>query len=196
MANQNRSNLTLWLILGICVAPFAVAIALFTFWTPKNFVNYGELLEPRPFKEFFVPPSKTVNTLMKDIRGRWALVVFDGGDCSKDCQTKLYWIRQLRLTQGRERDRLERVWFVTNDIEPNSGLVREFSGTRIINLPRESSLFQPPDGLVPEDNIFLLDTYGNLMMRYPDTLEPDKVKTDLKKLLKISKGLKYRNRDD
>ena len=163
------------------------------FWTPKSFVNYGDLLEPRPFNSFFNSQNSVIENLMQDIRGRWSLVVFDQGGCPEECQSKLYWIRQLRLSQGREKDRLERIWFVTDNLYPSPDIVKNFKGTRIINLHHHSLSFHPPDELVPEKNIFLIDTYGNLMMHYPESFEPDEVKKDLKKLLKISKGLRYKN---
>ncbi len=193
LVNSTKSNLTLWLILAICASPFVFSIILFIFWTPKSFVNYGGLLEPRPFKDFFNPQNTVIENLVQDIRGRWSLIIFDQGGCPEECQSKLYWIRQLRLSQGREKDRLERIWFVTDNVSPSPDIVKNFNGTRVINLLQNSLSFQPPDGLVPKENIFLVDTYGNLMMYYPESFEADKIKKDLKKLLKVSKGLRYKN---
>ena len=44
-----------------------------------------------------------------------------------------------------------------------------------------------------KDYIYLVDQIGNLMMRFPLTIDPSLMKKDVKKLLKISKAWKKIN---
>ncbi len=196
MKNNNSSNLTLWLILGICVLPFLLATGLFLFWNPTRTVNYGNLLDPQPIENLFNKDSEAIEELLSQTRGKWSLLTFDSGECSASCQKKLYWMRQVRLTQGREMDRVERVWFINDSISPEAKLLNQFPQIIMINLYDEELFFQSSTNAEIEDHIFVMDPLGNLMMRYPAKLDPGKLKKDLKKLLKVSKGTKYQSTEN
>ena len=48
------------------------------------------------------------------LRGRWIFVTVDSGACDNYCQKKLWKMRQVRLTQGKYLERIERVWLVSD----------------------------------------------------------------------------------
>jgi aspartate/methionine/tyrosine aminotransferase len=56
-------------------------------------------------------------------RGKWTLLVVDSGACAQACAQKLYATRQARTMQGKERDRVDRVWLYTGDARPPPELV-------------------------------------------------------------------------
>ena len=189
---KKKSNLTLWLILAICVLPFVSAVGLFFYWTPNQLVNYGDLVDPKPLPDFFNKHSDKVEELMHASRGKWLLLIVDSGNCNSICQKKLYWLRQIRLAQGREMERVGRVWLINDLAQPSDELLGQFVGTELIRLADEDLLFTGVDNTPPEKNLFLVDPLGNLMMRYSIDSDPNKLKKDLKKLLKVSKAIKYR----
>ena len=79
-------------------------------------------------------------------------------------------MRQLRLMQGKDMERIERVWLVTDDAPLDTMLIREFDGTRMLRAPRAArgqAGCRPEQGATLDDHIYLIDPLGNLMMRFP-----------------------------
>src|SRR5450756_536944 len=95
-----RSNLTLWLVLAVCVAPFLAAVLVHRYYPPESRMNYGELIEPVPLPDATLQSLDGRPYLLSTLRGKWVMIHVDRGDCSPECVGKLWKIRQLRLTQG------------------------------------------------------------------------------------------------
>jgi len=184
----SRSNFTLWLILAICVLPIAASTLLYFLWTPKQFVNHGELLEPVPLAQVSLSRVDASRFAFNELSGQWAFVSVDDAACDEACLRKLYLMRQIRLTQGKNSDRIERVWLVSDGKQPASQTLQDYAGMRTILLsPRESlSLF--PAESSREEYIYLIDPIGNLMMRFPRDVDPSRMKKDVAKLLRVSSG--------
>ena len=72
-------------------------------------VNYGELLATQP-------PADA--RLLAEFKGRWVLVMSASGACDAPCRAALYATRQARTIQGREMDRIVRVWLVPDAAPP------------------------------------------------------------------------------
>jgi hypothetical protein len=161
-------------LLGIflaCAAPFLLAWATWYFgWAPGSSGNYGELLAPRVVSGGPLP----------SLRGKWVLVVFDSAACDAYCQQKLYYMRQIRRAQGKDQDRVERLWVITDGGTPRPQLLEAYEGTHV-------SSASPGD--FPGErrqHIYLVDPLGNLMMRFPPDPDPSKMLKDLQRLLKYS----------
>ena len=45
----------------------------------------------------------------------------------------------------------------------------------------------------PENFYYIVDHFGNLMMKINTNVEPKNIKKDLSKLLKSNKGIKFKN---
>jgi hypothetical protein len=161
-------NRLLWVAL-ICAAPIVLGTAAYWFgWSPGGASNYGELLPPRPVAGF------------EPLRGKWVLVAFDAAACDAYCEKKLYFMRQVRRAQGKDMDRVARLWSITDGGKPRAELLAAIEGTRIEG--REPAAF-PGNAL---DHIYLVDPMGNLMMRFPRDPDPSKMIKDLQRLLKYS----------
>jgi hypothetical protein len=91
--------------------------------------------------------------------------------------------------QGKDADRIERVFLVTGEVPLAEALLREVEGTVVLRARRaELERFLPAaDGARLEDHIFLIDPLGNLMLRWPTEADPARMKRDLGKLLKASR---------
>ena len=165
------ARLKLLAVFLACAAPLVLAWAAWHFkWGTGSAGNYGELIAPRPLS----------GAPFQELHGKWVLVTFDGAACDPYCERKLYFMRQLRTAQGKERSRVERLWVITDDGPPRAELLAAIEGTRISRVK--------PDGFPgdPVDHIYLVDPLGNLMMRFPRDPDPSKMLKDLQRLLKYS----------
>lgn len=194
MSEQNsngkrRSNLTLWLILAVCLFPFIGSIALYLFWRPDSFVNYGDLVQPVvPLAQLVVLEQNGTEFRFEDLHGKWVFLMVDNGDCDDYCQMKLYWMRQVRLTQGPDQERIKRLWLVRDGKRPRPEVLNEHAGTREVLIADPAILAKLPGYENAVDYLYVVDPLGNLMMRYPRDLDPNRMKKDVSKLLRISKG--------
>jgi hypothetical protein len=137
--------------------------------------NYGTLIAPRPIAAAPVAALK----------GKWVLVQFDRGACEARCESKLYLMRQVRRAQGREMQRIERLWLVTDGVTPRAELVAAIEGTVIAPASTARAGDFPAEGS-PAEHVYLIDPLGNLMMRFPSDPDPMRVIKDLQRLLKAS----------
>ena len=71
---------------------------------PGTTGNYGTLLRPQ---QVALPAAG-------ELKGKWVLVQFDGGACDAGCERKLYFMRQVRRAQGKEMQRMARLWLLTD----------------------------------------------------------------------------------
>jgi hypothetical protein len=166
----------LLLIGAVCAAPVLAGWILYlSQWTPRETGNYGELISPRPLS------GPALDTL----RGKWVLVAFDAAACDPHCERKLYFMRQVRKAQGKELERVERLWIVTDAAAPRPELLAAIEGTRIFRLGNFGLAGDFPGN--PVEHIYLIDPLGNLMMRFPPDPDPSKMVKDLQRLLKYSK---------
>jgi hypothetical protein len=99
---------------------------------------------------------------------------------------KLFMLRQLRLAQGREKTRIERVWLITDGAAPAAEAVAAFSGTWLVRAAGSDLLKALPPEKGVEGFIYLADPLGNLVLRYPLDADPTLVIKDMTRLLKTS----------
>lgn len=155
-----------------CAAPIVLAWAAWTFgWGTGARGNYGELIAPRALSG---PPFDA-------LRGKWVLVAFDASGCDAYCEKKLYYMRQVRTAQGKDRARIERLWMIGDAGAPRPELLAAIEGTRIAK-GRPAGF--PGD---PADHVYLVDPLGNLMMRFPRDPDPSRMVKDLQRLLRYSR---------
>jgi hypothetical protein len=123
------------------------------------------------------------------LRGKWFLVIADGADCDARCERKIWQLRQLRTMQGKEMERVERVWLVDDRREPAARLHEPFAGTWVVRQPDAALLgaLPLPKGGELRDHIWLVDPLGNLMMRYPPDADASRIRRDMTRLLKYSR---------
>jgi cytochrome oxidase Cu insertion factor (SCO1/SenC/PrrC family) len=168
-------------ILLACLAPLVAAYLVYALWPPERQMNYGELIEPLPLPQERLQRVDGRAFELADLKGRWILVQVDEARCAEACRTKLYQMRQVRLTQGRDMQRIERLWLVADDAPVAQPLHETYAGTHIVR-GRESMLLHDA-----RDHIYLIDPLGNLMLSFPRNPDPSRMKKDLERLLKVSR---------
>jgi hypothetical protein len=183
-----KTRRTLLLLGAISLAPFVGSLLLYYFWKPQTFTNYGELISVAPLAGVTIPARDNKPFHFDDLRGNWIFLMADSGNCDDYCQSKLYVMRQIRLTQGKDRERIERVWLIPDGVRPPPGIEVEYKGTRTIMLVTDDFLARLPFSDTPRDHIYVIDPFGNLMMRFPRNVDPQRMKKDIYKLMKISGG--------
>jgi len=118
------------------------------------------------------------------------MVQVDGGECDAACAKKLWQMRQVRLTTGKDADRVGRVWLIVDEAPLATSVMREYDGTMFLRARAdEVAAFLPlpaGPGARLADHIWLIDPLGNLMMRWPKDADPNRMKKDLIRLLKAS----------
>jgi cytochrome oxidase Cu insertion factor (SCO1/SenC/PrrC family) len=182
-----RARLKLLLIGLFFALPFLLAWAAYWFhWTPGQSGNYGELLPPRQ-----VPGGGLVGLdgkpfSLASLRGKWVMLQFDAAACDHYCERKLYFMRQVRVAQGKDMGRVERVWVLTDGGAPRPALTAAIAGTHVVRATDGSVPAAFPRARRTVDHIYLIDPLGNLMMRFPRDPDPSRMLKDLQRLLKYS----------
>jgi cytochrome oxidase Cu insertion factor (SCO1/SenC/PrrC family) len=163
-------RLKVGLVFALCAAPFVLGwLAYQWHWVPGRTGNYGELIAPRAVAGPLAP-----------LRGKWVLVTFDAAACDAACERKLYVVRQVRRAQGKDMERIERLWVVTDAGRPRPALLAAIEGAHV---SADGALVKAfPDTAA----IYLVDPMGNLMLRFPPDPDPSKMIKDLQRLLKYS----------
>jgi hypothetical protein len=188
---QSAGRRKMFIVLAICVMPIIASYFTYYVIKPQSRTNYGELIDPRAYP---IPPigATTLDgkpASLDAYKGKWIMLQIDSGDCEQACKQKLLDMRQLRLMQGKEMDRIERVWLVTDDKPIETMVLRQFDGTHVLHAKRDAvNAWLPADqGTTPSDHIYIIDPLGNLMLRFPKNADHDKMKKDIAKLLKASR---------
>jgi hypothetical protein len=190
----NRGRWKLFLVVLVCAAPMIAAYVAYYVIKPQSRNNYGTLIDPRSYP-IPVMASTTLDgrpeTLDK-YKGKWIMLKVGGGDCNDACREQLFEMRQLRLMQGKEQDRIERVWLITDAAPLDTMVIRAFDGTHMLRAPADvvAKWLPAERGTSQAEHIYLIDPLGNLMMSFPkdpDRLEArKKMHKDIAKLLKAS----------
>lgn len=194
-----RSRTPLFILLAVSLAP--VVFALLAYYVPalglrpEGTSNYGQLIDPqRPI------PSAARLALtdtagkafdLESMRGQWLLMSADKAECPEECVRKLFILRNSHASQGKEVERLNRIWFVT-DQAPIAPVVEDaYRGTIVLRAdPAQLAQWLVPGSSDAQAELakgmWIVDPLGNLMMVFPENAEPERVRTDIRTLLKNS----------
>ncbi len=172
--------------MALMVAPIALSYLLFFWGAPSNSVNYGELIEVKVLPDVVLHKTNGETFNISQLRGKWIMLTVDSGVCNEACRKKLYYMRQVRLMQKNEMERIERVWLIDDAKIPENGIIKDFKGTVLINAKNSEILKEIPAKLSQRDHIYMIDPLGNLMMRFPKDVNPSLMAKDIKRLLKVS----------
>ena len=179
-------------VLLVCAAP--VIASYFTYYVirPEGRKNYGELIEPqRPMPAMAATTLEGGAGALVDLKGQWLLVSVADSQCDTDCQKHLYLQRQLRESLGKEKDRLDWVWLVTDDVPVAAALQPGLGKATVLRVPEAAvgGWLAPATGQQMADHLYVVDPQGNWMMRFPPALDAEgfaKAKRDLERLLRAS----------
>lgn len=181
-----------WKMLALLLVSAAPVVAsYFTYYVvrPEGRRNYGELVNPqRPLPAFTGIDAQGRSVPLTQLKDQWLLISVADSACDTACQEHLYLQRQLRETLGKEKDRLDWVWFRTGNAPLADALKQATSAAVVLQLDAAqlATWLEPAPGQRLEDHLYVVDPLGNWMMRFPAHLDPKQAKSDLDRLLRAS----------
>lgn len=195
LVDAQRTRGGRWKMLGVllvCAAP--VIASYFTYYVirPESRRNYGELIDPQP-----ALPQAVGTTLegaqvpLSQLKGQWLLVSVSGGACEEACQKHLYLQRQLREALGKEKDRMDWVWLISDAATPPQALQPALHAATVLRVDDSviKGWLSPAPSQALEDHLYLVDPLGHWMLRFPagmDAAGAAKAKRDLERLMRAS----------
>lgn len=186
-SKSNRNSLLL--VFAVFGIPVVASYLAYYVWQPQGAAtNYGELIQPVTLAQTTLLTRLDGTPMeLKALRGKWLLVHANSGDCDALCEKNLYAMRQVRLLQGRDQDRVERVWLLTDGIAPKDELLKhKFEGTLAVRDVNGALASKLPAKSDVRHHLYVIDPLGNVMMRYDADPDLKRMGKDLGKLLRAS----------
>jgi hypothetical protein len=187
---NSKQRLKFFFIVFVCLLPVLAGYALYFFWKPSSFNNYGELIQPqRSTKALALTDLQGKTVAMEQFRKRFVMVTVAPSECDSGCVEQLYTTRQLRTMQGKDRERVDRLWIISNSTGvPAASVLDNQDGLVVARADPAAlaQLFPVAPGNQLQDHVYLIDYQGNLMMRFPKKPDPYKIKKDLSILLRAA----------
>ena len=180
---MRRGKRTLFLIATAFLAPVVLSYAVYHLSPPGSFTNYGELLPIRPVAALTGTRPDRSPFRMMEMQGRWTILLAAGGVCDDACAQQLHATRQARIMQGRERERIERVWLVSDGVRPDAALLAEHPDVVVVQTSTAEVALLPKGAQA----IHLVDPLGNQVLAWPRQPDIKALARDLTRLLKASR---------
>jgi hypothetical protein len=192
------------MLIGLALIFFApLGLAFFLYyghatWLPGGRVNAGDLVNPaRPLPALALPLWGSGDTDANFLKGKWTFLHVVHGACGRQCLTRLYDTRQVRLALDRDMNRVQRV-FIAEPGCCDAEALREQHPDLIAVRAGEPAApllaLLPGEGKAAADNlpaaeaprVYLIDPLGNLMMSYAAGVKSKGMLEDMKRLLRLS----------
>ena len=182
-ATRRRGRRTLLLLAAVGIAPVVASYTVYYLFPRESKANYGTLLATAPAPALNGARADGSPFRLADLHGQWILLVADDGRCTAGCQRKLYATRQARTMQGREQERIVRLWLVTDAAAPDNALLAQHPGLVVAHVAQDAVMALPSGA----GAVYLIDPLGNLVLRYSDDPDIQGINRDLDRLLKVSR---------
>ena len=102
-------------IIVVCSIPLLAAYFAFMVIPKHGRAGLGEFIDPaRPLGAGEGLTLDGAVQPLASLKGRWLLVSVADGGCAAPCQRQLFIQRQLRATLGKDQERVDRVWLVSD----------------------------------------------------------------------------------
>jgi hypothetical protein len=187
-----RGRLKMLLVLLVCAAPVIASYFTYYMVRPEGRRNYGTLIEPqRPLPGVIATTIDGKSVPLASLKDQWLLVSVAGGGCDAVCEKHLYLQRQLREGLGKDKDRLDWVWLVSDGAPVRESLLPALQQATVLRVDPAvlSQWLEPAQGERLEDHLYVVDPMGHRMMRFPagqDVPTAPKVRRDLERLMRAS----------
>lgn len=191
-SRRTRSGrLKMLALLAVCVAPVVASYFSYYVARPQAQRSFGELVEQRPVPALAATGLDGAPVALASLKGQWLLVSVGGGACDARCEQHLYLQRQLREALGKEKDRVDRVWLVTDGAPVRPELLPALKQATVLRVGEAqlATWLAPAAGQRLPDHLYVVDPMGHWMMRFPAGLDmagAGKARRDLERLLRAS----------
>jgi cytochrome oxidase Cu insertion factor (SCO1/SenC/PrrC family) len=187
---RTRGRRTLLLVAAVFLVPVAVAFTLYygKLWRPAGSASKGELIEPaRPLSVAGLrqPDGSAAGSAV--LAGKWTILYVGDGRCDAACRTALVFSRQTRLALNKEMTRVQRVFLATGNCCDTDYFAREQDGLVALDASSpDASAFLAQFPGQRANSLYIIDPFGNLVLRHDASHTSKDLLSDLKKLLKLS----------
>lgn len=183
VSSTKRSKAPLLLFVAFAVPVLLAKLALDNDWFNRAATNKGTLLET-PLSLAPIQPA---------LSPKWRILYRLPEQCDQACENAIYSLNQVWVALGKHQDRAEAM--VIASPQSDGKQLSELSAHDTIALLQldeqiVNQVFNP----APVDGIFISDTLGNVILRYPLQQEQQQavmdsrdILSDLRKLLKLSR---------
>lgn len=192
-ARTRTGRIRMLLVFVICAAPILFSYLTYYVIRPQGTASYGELIEPQ--RDLPAIVAKDLNgqpVQLQNLRGQWLFIAVSDHPCEQACGKLLYVQRQLHKSLGKQQDKLERLWLISNSTQVDANFIQALQGANVLRVdPNElSQWLYPAKGGQLSDHLYLVDPMGRWMMRFPSQVDaedaPTKIKRDLERLLRAA----------
>jgi len=180
---QRKGRLILVAIVAIGVLPLLAALYFRYVSPPEVTATVGRPLDPVPLPFEFLRRLDGAALEHPEVSGKWLVIFAAPGGCDERCQHTLYLTRQARTAQGRNMDRVGRLWLVTDATAPATSLMAAHPDLVLIRAT-DAKVLQVLGGSESR-HINLVDRRGLLVFRYSDDPEPKAFIRELGKLIRF-----------
>ncbi len=188
-SNKNSGRKIFLFLAIIFVLPFTVAATLHLLNVHPSGKSYGNLVSPPHVLQFSVLHDAQGKTLMpQQWLKKWSMVTVGSTGCEESCQKQLHLLKQVQTSLDKDAHRLQRVLLVPTELktETVNHLQKQYPDLIILaGADTETIKFAGQFNAVA-GSVYLIDPLGNLMMSYPESMNPKGLYSDLKRLLKNS----------
>jgi len=186
---SKRSNMTLWLLLASFLVPAILAYGYYFFGDRPNVASNGQLITPVVDIESLKLKDPLGEAISREeLTSKWRMYYFVNASCTNECKNNLYNMRQVNLGLGKNADRVQHV--IVHLSTPQYEFMK-FVESEHPKAIRVYSSIENTVGLMDKSEvssfIYLVDPQGNIMMKFPDTVNAKLILKDINKLLKLSR---------
>lgn len=192
-ARRTRAGRWQMLLLAlVCAAPVIASYYSYYVARPEARRSFGELIEPqRPLPTASATDLSGRPVELSTLKGQWLLLSVAGGACDAACENNLYLQRQLREGLGKDKDRLDWVWLVSDDARLPEALLPALGQATVLRVPPAvlADWLAPAAGQTLPEHLYVVDPMGHWMMRFPAGLDKagaGGAKRDLERLMRAS----------
>lgn len=198
MSNQNANEVNatkgrkMFLMLALVfILPFTLAFTLHLLDIRPSGKSFGTLISPVVALDI---PA------FEDAKGQpfsaeqwnkvWNMVMVDAAGCQSACEQNVDKLNRVHRTLYKDIDRIQRVLILSG--EADSARIKQLQEKfpRLVLLTATESMQQQFienfNQAAPAGSVYLVDPLNNLMMHYPQDVNPKSLRGDVKKLLKTS----------
>jgi cytochrome oxidase Cu insertion factor (SCO1/SenC/PrrC family) len=194
ITGKKRNPYTVWFVVLAFVAPVALAYIMFFFVDVKSFINHGEILNPIVHISSFKLTDEDNEIIPQaELTFKWRLISFVGKECDQSCESRLYDTRQIHTSLGKDQHRLSRMFIHLEPASESLNKLIDEEHENVIHVNGDVGVIKKAlgvnirsDASITNNEIYIMDPMGNVMMRFTQEQPNKEFLYDLKKLLKAS----------
>ena len=177
----------------VFVLPFTIAFTLHVLDIRPGGKSFGHLITPIvALKIPALDDTKGVSFTEEQWSKTWNIVMIEGASCNEACEKNVDKLNRVQRSLHKEKGRVQRILILKNEFEfERINQLQEKFPKLIVLTAKETSqqqFVERFDQAAGQGSIYLVDPLNNLMMYYPQDVEPKALRHDIMRLLKNSWG--------